>query len=349
MMMGFMKRKGLYIVIGFLLIFNILLGVYNFFSLKRRDIRTFIREPDVAPSVMMDKQTFYNSLSPDFTKKAVDGRDIHLSTLKGNLIILRFSRFYLEELPYLLYLEHLANRFKNNGVSLIFINSLGKHYAESISKYIHLESPVIEDDGMLSSSFQASPYETIIIGRDFRIKFKYRIADNRTIYNQVIRFAFDEKSPPLLNDNELASSIRKLKFKDVRERKVLNIEDIIKKEKETILNLFISSCMSCPEGRRIRLLKEIEGKASSKVKILILFGKGNGLEMIKDWAERMELGSSISVGVIERGLREEEYLRLFHFGIDPRIIILDRKGEIIYSEKEGDERTMSPEFILRKL
>ncbi len=63
----------------------------------------------------------------------------------------------------------------------------------------------------------------------------------------------------------------------------------------------------------------------------------------------MELESLISVGIIEGGISEEEYLRIFHFEIDPRIIRLNRKGEIIYSEKEGDERTMSPEFILRKL
>lgn len=299
-------------------------------------------------SISEVEDSFYNSPSPDFNKKTVDGKDIRLSDFKENVIILRFSRFYLEELPYLLYLEHLSKRFKNDGVSLIFVNSSGKHYKESIEKFVHLSSPIIEDDGSISSSFKASPYETIIIGRDHRIKFKYSRADNQTIYNQVLRFAFEGKSPSFLKDEELEGLIKRLSFKDVMDGKLMKVEDKLK-GKSVILNLFISTCMGCPEGRRVRLIKEIAKKVGSKVKILILFGRGNSEEMIREWKERMEFESSVKVGVIEGSFSEEDYLKIFCFDIDPRIMILDNDGKIIYTEKEGDERAMNSEFILRRM
>lgn len=341
-----MKRNWFYWMIGILLLINLVLGIYNFTSMRKERSKTSESEP-LVPLSSKNDESFYNAPSPDFDKKTVNGKEICLSNLKGNLIILRFSRFYLEELPYLLYLEHLAKRFKKDGVSLIFINSLGKHYKDSIEKFVHLDSPVIEDDGSISSSFKASPFETIIIGRDFRIKFKYGRADNRTTYNQVIRFAFNDKEPPLSKEEEIGALIRSLSFKEVRSGKLVKVEDEIK-GKSTILNLFISTCMGCPEGRRISLLKEIAKNIGSKGKVLILFGRGNGFEMIKDWAERMEIDDSISVGVIEGSSSEDDYLKIFRFEIDPRIFIFG-DGKIVYSEKEGDERMISLEFLVRKL
>ncbi len=96
-------------------------------------------------------------------------------------------------------------------------------------------------------------------------------------------------------------------------------------------------------------LKEVSKRTGSKGKVLILFGRGNGVEMIKDWAERMELDESISVGVIEGSSSEDNYLKIFRFDIDPRIFVLDREGKIVYYEREGDERMITPEFILRRV
>lgn len=342
-----MKRNWFYWLIGALLLINLVLGIYNFSSINKEKAKIPEREP-IYSSFSQNEESFYNLPSPDFSKKSVNGKEIRLSSLKGNVIILRFSRFYLEELPYLLYLEHLAKRFKKDGVSLIFINSLGKHYGDSIEKFVHLGSPIIEDDGSISSSFKASPFETIIIGRDFRIKFKYGRADNRTIYNQLIRFAFNDKEPQLPKDEEIGALIRSLSFKEVKGGKSLRVEDEIK-GKSTILNLFISTCMGCPEGRRVALLKEIAKKIGSKGKVLILFGRGNGFDMIKEWTERMELDEPISVGVIEGNSLDHNYLKIFRYEIDPRILVFGREGEIVYAEKEGDERMISPEFLLEKL
>ena len=340
--MGFLKRNWFYLLTGILLLLNLVLGIYNFTSVRSEKGKS--SKEKLPPS----DESFYNSPAPDFAKDSVDGKRIRLSSLKGNVIILRFSRFYLEELPYLLYLEHLAKRFKEYGVSLIFINSLGKHYKESIEKFVHLDSPVIEDDGSISSSFKSNPYETVIIGRDFKIKFKYGMFDKRTIYNQFIRFAFEDKSPPVLKDDEIESLIKSLSFKDVRSGKIKRIGDFVR-GKSTVLNLFISTCMGCPEGRRISLLKEVGKLSGSKGEVLILFGKGNGSEMIRDWAERIGIDESISIGVIEGSDFDDDYLKVFRFEIDPRIFIFDREGKIVYSEEEGDERFISPEFLMERM
>ncbi len=344
--MNFLKRNWLYLLIGILLFLNLVLGIYNFASIRSEKVKSY--KEKLPPFSTSPEESFYNFPAPDFAKDSVDGKKIRLSSLKGNVIILRFCRFYLEEFPYLLFLEHLAKRFKEYGVSLIFVNSLGRHYKESVEKFVHLDSPVIEDDGSISSSFKANPYETVIIGRDFKIKFKYGMFDRRTIYNQFIRFAFEDKSPPALKDDEIEQLIKSLPFRDVRSGKLDRVGDLAK-GKSTVLNLFISTCMGCPEGRRISLLKEVGKLLGSKGKLLILFGKGNGSEMIRDWAERMELDKSILIGVIEGSGFDDNYFKIFRFDIDPRIFIFDREGKIVYSEEEGDERFMSPEFLMERM
>lgn len=158
----------------------------------------------------------------------------------------------------------------------------------------------------------------------------------------------NDKELPSLKDEEIGALIRSLSFKEVKSGKSLRVENEIK-GKSTILNLFISTCMGCPEGRRVALLKEIAKKIGSKGKVLILFGRGNGFDMIKEWAERMELDEPISIGVIEGNSLDHNYLKIFRYEIDPRVFVLDKEGRIVYAEKEGDERIMSPEFLLEKL
>jgi len=295
---------------------------------------------------------FYDLPCPEISFPSIDGRNISLKDYIGNVIILRFSRFYLLDLPDLLYLEHVAKRFKTVGVSLLFINTLGKHNSQAISKYITLSSPIIEDDSTITALFNSNRKDTIIIGRDFKIKFKYNQADNLTIFDQVTRQAIEDSPSIDTSDETLNNLIMKLSFRDISSNETENIRDRMK-GKKTILNLSISTCIGCSEGRKIGLINEISQKINLEhTQIILLFGRGNSTEMIKEFSGMMALDtSSIRVGVIENGesLSEEEYYKIFKYDINPRLLVFNEGGNLIFSEKLIDSNKMNADYILSKI
>ncbi len=71
--------------------------------------------------------------------------------------------------------------------------------------------------------------------------------------------------------------------------------------------------------------------------------------MIKDWSERIGIDESIKVGVIEGSILDENYLKIFRLKLTQGFLYLTEEGEILYSEREGDGRMMSSEFIVERL
>jgi len=123
-------KRWFNVVIGTIFIFNIILVSYYFSvlkgqrtknpqSLEEKLIRSQIEE------VRSDE--LYNTPCPEITLTALNNRIIDLKELIGNVIVIKFSRFYKRDLTHLIYLEHLAGKLKNEGIQLIFVNSLGKH------------------------------------------------------------------------------------------------------------------------------------------------------------------------------------------------------------------------------
>jgi|GEM_PF-2234977 len=48
-------------------------------------------------------------------------------------------------------------------------------------------------------------------------------------------------------------------------------------------------------------------------------------------------------------LNNEDYLSLFDFEIDPRLLIIDSQGKLVFLENKENQRNVNPEFILAKL
>lgn len=105
---------------------------------------------------------FYNMPCPEISEYSISGQKINLHNLIGNVILIRFSQFYKEDLPNLVYLQHLVDKFQDKNASLIFINSLGKHDQEAIDKIVNLTSPIIEDNGSIAAKFNAYLEDLII-------------------------------------------------------------------------------------------------------------------------------------------------------------------------------------------
>lgn len=297
----------------------------------------------------VDQGFTFDTPAPDFTMPTIGGSNITLSNLSGHVIILRFSRFYLSELPFLLYLEHLSQKF-NNDIKLVFINSLGKHEVEAIQEFVYISSPIIEDDGSLRSLFNAKPNETIIIGRDNKIKYKHVYANKKIIYNLVLRYAYENSTPKIPSRESLSDLIKKLSFFNLKTEKSESLMEKLR-GKTSLIILSISTCLTCPETSRMRILKELSAQIdTNKNQIIFLFGKGNNPKVLKDFIARMRLDKdSISVGIIEeRGFSYSEYYQIFQYDLDPRLLIFEKGGKLKFLEKKRDVGKISDINFLKK-
>jgi hypothetical protein len=49
------------------------------------------------------------------------------------------------------------------------------------------------------------------------------------------------------------------------------------------------------------------------------------------------------------GRGSDSYYRIFKYDIDPRTLILDRRGSIIFLERPGEDSKISSEFLIKKI
>ncbi len=273
---------------------------------------------------------FYNLLCPEVDLFTSTGKQIILSDLVGDVIVLRFTRFHSRDIPYLIYLQHLCETYANKGLHLFFIHILGK---TGINPSHSFSVPIIEDDGYVSGVFNARLNDLIIISKDFRIKFKNNQASNRIIYNQVIKFLYEGSSPSFPSEKELSFLMKKVTFKNIKNEQIENISDVIE-NKKAIINLFISSCFNCPESNRIKLLLDLaHQKKDTNSEVLLLFGKGNDFNHIKKFAYENNLLNLI-VGVIQSSevLADHEYHGIFKLDVDPRLFVFDEDSHLLLIE-----------------
>ena len=136
---------------------------------------------------------------PELTFSTLDGAEINLRELIGNVIIIKFSKFFRPELSNLAYLEHLANKFSSSGLHLIFISYFGRIDIDAVKSIFNFSSPVVADqNGEIVSVFNASPEEIIIIDRAFKIRTKInmeRSVDRATIYSDLISILYSGETP----------------------------------------------------------------------------------------------------------------------------------------------------------
>lgn len=273
---------------------------------------------------------------------------IDLKNLIGNVIILKFSRFYKRDLPNLLYLEHVAGKFKNFGVSLVFINSLGRHYKKEIEKICNFMSPVVEDQGSIAGLFNASMEDTIIVDRNFIIKSKYLVFDKRVIYSDVKRWTqYEGNSSDDFSNENLETQLKDLFYFDVLEKKEKPLFNPTF-NKKVIITLFTSICTGCEENSRIRLLKDVSSGMNKKYQTVFLFGIGNNEKNIRQYALLNNWDKfPISIGVIDRinPAQLSDYYELFDLNVDPRTLILDSSGAVLFQEYLKNMNSITEKFF----
>ncbi len=338
------NRKFLLKILIALIIGNTVLIVLNInFLRKKKDFAS------LSKSYQIVQPDFFNSPCPDIEMTSIQGKKINLYDLKGDVTIIKFTLFHYLDLPHLHYLEHVYRSFENEGLHLLLIYPKGRQNTELIDEFIPLSIPIIEDDGFILSKFSVRLSDTLIIGRDLKIKLKSNLLANRSIFNQVVRFLYEDKDfhPIYPSDNELSSLINRISYLDIKNGEMENLGQKIK-NKYSLINIFISTCFSCKENKRIRLMKELISEFKGEV--VFLFGRGNNFNSVKQFSEINEL-ENFTVGIIQpsESLFEDDYYRIFKLDVDPRIFILKENGEIQYKEELKDQRKINLAFLLSKI
>lgn len=307
------------------------------------------------PSNQQIRETsFYNQPCPQVEMEDVQGNKIRLSSLSGNVILLRFTKFYLKDLSSLLYLEYIQGKLKDEGLYTFFIfPSEREESKEYINRFVDFSIPIIKDNSSLLQAFQSRVNETIIIGRDFRIKFKKYLAQNRTIYHQINRFLYGKFSPSATSStHEISPLIKKISYLNLGNNKIETIYNQTR-NRTAIINLFISPCFRCPESQRVKLIKNLFSKIDSKrVKAFFLFGRGNNVYMIEEFIEKNGLfGKNYRVGIIKDfgELEDKDYYGLFDLEINPRLFILSAKGKITFLETIENQRKINLNLLVDRL
>lgn len=300
----------------------------------------------------VEKSDFYNTACPDIEMFDRKNQGIALSDFIGEVVVIRFTRFHAKDIPYLLYLEHLYNKYKESVIHLFFINMLGRTYSESIDDTRTFSVPVIEDDGYISGPFNARLNDFVIIGKDFRIKFKHNQVSNRIICNQIMRYLFDDFFlTEHLPDKEVGSLVKKINYKDIKSGEIENLGESTQ-GKSSPVTLFVSQCFGCPEHQRIRMMKELSTQiGKGRAMIILLFGRGNDFKSIKTFSEKNDLLDSITVGMIQDSgdLTDEEYYQIFKLNVNPCPFLFNRKGEICFSEGVKDQRRIDVDFLKKRI
>jgi hypothetical protein len=334
------ERHTISTLLFILLSVNIGLGFYNYILLKKK-------KP--ADNIISGSEKYYDQIAPNFKKSVHDGSQIDLLHLKGNIIILRFSNFDLIELPDLVYIEHLSKRYNNLGLSLIFINTLGIHDKIIIEKYVLLDSPIIEDDGSIAASYRMHQNGTIIIGKDFKIKYKSFNKDKNGTYNFLENNFINKEYYKELSHYELKNIINKVAFRDIKNGNIKIIKELIN-NKTLIINIATSACVGCPEGKRLQILKDMSQYDNQhEYQVILLFGCSNKKELLNEYLEIMQLqGYPIDIGIIEKDkfITNDEYYKIFGYDTDPKLIAIDKSGSISFVEKKNNTQYISIEYLL---
>jgi len=341
--------KPIFIIISFLLISNIVLLYLNI------NLRKQIKKDTINSNIVLSQEPykennslFFNEACPDIEMYTINGKKIVMSDFVGDVVLIRFTRFHQQDIPYLIYLEHLYYTFKEKGLRMFFIKLLGKKRIISDNNYNSI-IPIIEDDGYIAAMFNARLNDTIIIGKDFKIKFKNNQVVNRIIYDQVMKFLDTDDIIQNPSKKELESIIKELSYINIKNNRE---EKLIKgfSDSSVIINVFTSACLNCPLHGRILLLNNLAGEVKKNIKIYILFGEGNSQISIKQALGQYN-SSEMIIGIIKpsKGLFQKNYYNIFKLDTDPRLFILDKKGRIVYLEDLRNQSLINLEFLKRKM
>jgi hypothetical protein len=314
------------------------------------------REPDLltsSPKGIFDEIVFDKLISdpiacPNPVLTSTSGQMNRLADYRGNVIILRFTRFHPQDLASLRYLDSLLGRFKGDGFRLFFIYELGKTDVRTSHDPQSWNTPIIEDDGYIASLFHAGLNDLILIDRSYSIAVKHNELNDRTVYHLLCRHLFGSLvAPAAISEIEFVELLQSLSFINVRNNQREYLHDLMG-DTAVALTLFISPCMYCQLQQRIDLNENLlSNVAPDNLTPVFLLGPGQPLGAAGEWTAKYFRNSKIIVGVIEDSDFQNKMKShlIFKYYIDPYMVIFDKKGGLVFSEEPRDRIRLSQTFL----
>lgn len=276
----------------------------------------------------------------------IENQRIRLSNLIGQVILMRFSDFAKSDWSALIYLNHIQEKFKSSGLQVIYVKTQSSWQDPKLHNPLYFK-PLVESDGLLENIFNGKAGDTILVDRNFNIRFKLNNLSNYFLYSQVYKFLFEDKPVSQgLEDREIARLLMSYDFIDIENGRKEKIKEAIE-NKRAIIMLFISQCFHCEEHKRITLLREMARIAKTGALVMLLFGEGNDLDSIEAFAKRNKIFGVMKIGIIQTTGESSrtEYHQLFDFEVDPRIIIYDEKAEPVFIENRENRKLVNPDYL----
>lgn len=127
---------------------------------------------------LFTSQALADETAPDFTLKSRDGKNIRLSELRGEVVMLNFWASWCgpcrQELPHL---DALAKRYGRGGFTLLGVNvDANPEDAEKLLKEIPVSFPVLLDSSSkVSELYQVDAMPTtVIIDRNGKVRHRHK-------------------------------------------------------------------------------------------------------------------------------------------------------------------------------
>jgi hypothetical protein len=106
------RNKWLFLIVIFVLLANIILLFFNLSFLKQKKSEAKRERILISPRGRLEEPSdFYNKPCPDVEMYSTDGKKVALSDFSGEVIVIRFKRFHPQDIPYLIYQDHLYDCF----------------------------------------------------------------------------------------------------------------------------------------------------------------------------------------------------------------------------------------------
>jgi hypothetical protein len=341
----YLKRNWYLIILGLIIVLNIGLLIRNYIS-RQVILAAKAQSQESGGLYQSPKNDFINQPCPDITAISTKGEKVEFRNFAGSIILIRFSRFYRQDLPNIVYLQELAGKYEKAGVHLIFCNSRGIHDPE-VNKIINLSFPVIEDKGEIRTQFNALPEDTIIIDRDSTVKFMSDRASKAIIHDELLKW-IQKSSPPqtVLPKAELSRAIRDLIFFDIRTNTKTRIGQF---PGNLIVTVSSSLCTGCEENGRLQLLRRIsQDMKPGKSSILIIFGKGNNIAAIRQYSLMQGWDKlPFIVGAVEDPslFGNDHYYDIFQLDVDPKTYVIDSQGNLDFLETRKTSKSVGFEQL----
>src|SRR5579864_3838387 len=148
---------------------------------------------DGPDSVMKSK------VAPDFSLESLDGKNVHLSDLRGKAVLLNFWATWCApckiETPWLV---ELQSQYGPQGLQVVGVamDDSGKDEIARFAKEMGMNYPVLLGKEAVGDAYGGIPYlpESVFIGRDGKIVNTIRGIDSKSVIENAIKKALDTQA-----------------------------------------------------------------------------------------------------------------------------------------------------------